>query len=99
MSDTNERSVASRGSGLAAVIAVALCVPAALSMAIECPAWEPPDKWQVLREEAQERRARAIANAPIHQVQATRQLCDEIAALRTEVAELRAEVAKMRKRK
>jgi len=99
MKDTDGRSSASRGSGWVAAIAIVLCVSADLSMAVQCPAFDPPDEWQVRREEEQERRARAIADAPIHQVQATRQLCDEIAALRKEVAELRAEVAKMRKRK
>ena len=96
MNDDARDSSASRGSGWVAVIAIALCVSADLSLAIQCPAWEPPNEWQVWREEEQERRARAIADAPIHQVQATRQLCDEVAALRKEVAALRAAVDEMR---
>jgi hypothetical protein len=99
MNDTNERSCAARGSGWVAVIAIALLFAGDLSMAVQVPPYELPDEWQVWREEERERKAQAIADAPIHQVQATRQLCDEVAALRKEVAELRAEVAKMRKRK
>jgi hypothetical protein len=101
MSETNERSCAARGSGWVAVIAIAFCVAGDLSMAVQVPPFDDPG-WQIQHEEREFRRecrAQAIADAPIRQVEATRQLCDEIAALRQEVAELRAELAKMRKRK
>ena len=109
MNDDARDSSASRGSGLVTVIAVALCVAGDLSMAVQVPPFDAPSEWQVRRDEERECRAQAIADAPIRQVEATRQLCvevaatrqlcDEIAALRKEVAELRAEVAEMRKRK
>ena len=99
MTDNDEQSIPSRGSGWVAVIAIALLFAGDLSMAVQVPPYELPDEWQVWREEERERKAQAIADAPIHQVQATRQLCDEIAALRKEVAALRAAVDEMRKQK
>jgi hypothetical protein len=102
MNDTNERSCAARGSGWVAVIAIAFCVAGSVNG--EGPpfdSWpeENAEDWHVRRVEERKRRAQAIADAPIRQVEAIRQLCDEIAALRKQVAELRAEVAKMRKLK
>jgi hypothetical protein len=104
MSDKNKRSCAARGSGWAVVIAIVFCVAGDLSMAVP-----PFDDWpdsQVRRDEERERRdeerqrrAQAIADAPMRQVEATRQLCYEIAALRKEVAALRAAVDEMRKQK
>ncbi len=102
MSDKNQRSCASRGSGWVAVIAIAFCVAGSVNG--EVPPFdnwpeENAEDWHVRRVEERQRRAQAIADAPIRQVEATRQLCYEIAALRKEVAALRAAVDEMRKQK
>jgi hypothetical protein len=104
MNDDARDSSASRGSGwVAIIIASSLVCAASFSLGAnpnwKVPLFDPPPERELRREADREMRAQAIADAPMRQVEATRQLCDEIAALRREVAALRAAVDEMRKRK
>jgi len=106
MSDENERSCASRGSGWVAAIAIAVALFFVADRSVAMPPlFEPPTEWQQKEEQRLHReqwlQSQRIVAVPVIVTNSgdVEKLRDEVRELRRQLAEIQAEMREMRKRK